>query len=875
MGWQTCIQSIKDAAGVDFSDREIERIIDDILARKERSRSPRYSEVEAWELAAAEAKRELDAAAKIERRNAIMNLAKRVGRRDFYAAAPAMRSTPGILVGLEAKLVGVNRPFAGSRLSVDAQSKGLQRELLDSLVVALDQAQLFRAARGGLLDREIARAMAALNSGAEAGPPKDVSPQALAIAKIYVEHQKTAVDMLNRAGAWIGQYDGYIARTAHNPDLMRRAGYDAWRALVMDKLDAARTFDGVEDPEQFLRGVYNALVTGVHLTVDGLQGFKDPAFTGPGNLAKRLSQSRVLHWQGADAWMDYQAAFGGKTLIENLKQSLEHAARNTALMREFGTNPRAEFDGDLRWIRETRRDDLALMEALRNGEKMLANRFDELDGTAMRPVNRLGAKIGSSIRHANVLSKLGGVLLSAFGDVPLKASELKYQGIGLLEGYADGLAALARGRGARGTVDRQVMDLLRAGLEGVRSDVAGRFDGNDAVPGTLAKLSNLFMKISGISYWTDAQRAGAEFLMARHLGRLAGKGFEELPAETRRILAAFGIDAGDWGALAEVDWKASDGRAFLTPDVAKRIPDEILDVRLARRFDQIRSALLRIDGMSEGKGSARALTAEGEAELARRQAEARGRFRDDLALKLYSYFADRGEYAVIQPGARERAILRRGTQPGTAEGEALRFIGQFKAFPVAVITKTLGRELYGREDWAGSVAGLAHVMVASTVFGYAAMAAKDLSKGRTPRDPTSPATWAAAMAQGGGLGLYGDFIVGDYSRFGRSMAASLLGPTLGQIDDVAEIWNRIKSGDTPAAQAFRWGLSNTPGINLFYTRTALDYLFFYQVQEALNPGFLQRFERRVERENHQTFLIRPSSAIPYGGGNRLFEGVRE
>jgi polyphosphate kinase 2 (PPK2 family) len=55
---------------------------------------------------------------------------------------------------------------------------------------------------------------------------------------------------------------------------------------------------------------------------------------------------------------------------------------------------------------------------------------------------------------------------------------------------------------------------------------------------------------------------------------------------------------------------------------------------------------------------------------------------------------------------------------------------------------------------------------------------------------------------------------------------------------------------------------------------ALDYLILYQIQESLNPGYLRRMERRMEQENAQSFLIRPSQHIPYGGGSRLFEGVR-
>ncbi len=54
---------------------------------------------------------------------------------------------------------------------------------------------------------------------------------------------------------------------------------------------------------------------------------------------------------------------------------------------------------------------------------------------------------------------------------------------------------------------------------------------------------------------------------------------------------------------------------------------------------------------------------------------------------------------------------------------------------------------------------------------------------------------------------------------------------------------------------------NTPFINILGVRTALNYLFLWQIQEALNPGSVRRFERRVQQQNHQTFWLSPSQAV--------------
>jgi hypothetical protein len=838
MSFEACIAEVRRATGGKLSEDEIGAVFEAVAARFRTKRAKTGSEVpdgDLFKAAASELNREAAAAAAIEKRNAIENLKKRVARREFYGLAPDP------VLGLEAKLVGVNAPFAGSRLSVDAQQRALTKDYLGDLAVALKKTGTFENFRAGTLDREIARELFELNS-AEGKPGISGSKHALAMAEAVHAAFERARTGLNRAGAWIGKYDGYIARTSHDMDKIRRATFDVWRDHVEPRLDE-RTFEALGSEAgdaasrtRFLQNIYDALKSGVHMGEAGYTGFKDPAFKGPGNLAKRLSKGRVLHWRDADAWMDYAEKFGRGNLAENVTAALEHAARHTGLLREFGTNPRAELEADIQHLKETQRQDLDLVDRLFNWTKPLHNRMDELDGTANMPRNLLWARRGAAVRALQSLSSLGGVLLSAIGDVPLKASELKYQGIGFLEAYTDGFVALARGRG-KSAETRAVMDDLRAGFEGMRGNIAGRFDANDTLPGTLAKAQNVFFKWNGLTYWTDAQRDGAMFLMARHLGRLQETGWPALPERNRGMLEQYGIDETAWELLRGAEWKQADGRRYLTPKAVDGIDDAKIRAAAGDKID----------------------------------VEA---WRENLALKLHSYFSDRADIAILNPGARERAMLRQGTQAGTPEGEALRFVTQFKAFPVAVISRVWGRELYGGQGGFGQVAGIVHLMAASTLFGYAAMTAKDLWKGREPRDPNELKTWGAALVQGGGLGIYGDFIFGEYSRFGRSVVETLAGPTSSDVAALFEIFNRMKKGDDVAAMTFKFGLDNTPFANLFYTRIALDWLFIYQIQEALNPGFLRRMEKRIQTENNQQFMLRPSDAIPYGGGDRLLEGVR-
>jgi len=108
----------------------------------------------------------------------------------------------------------------------------------------------------------------------------------------------------------------------------------------------------------------------------------------------------------------------------------------------------------------------------------------------------------------------------------------------------------------------------------------------------------------------------------------------------------------------------------------------------------------------------------------------------------------------------------------------------------------------------------------------------------------------------------------------------LAGPTIGQLDNIVDIFQTIREGNNPFPKMANLIQGNTPFINLFYLRMALDYLILYNIQEWQNPGYLRRLERRMDRDFNQRFYIPPSRVIPRGGSanlpkiiQRMFEEV--
>lgn len=618
--------------------------------------------------------------------------------------------------------------------------------------------------------------------------------------------------------------------------------------LEMQKLGKAIdvTKGAVSDADAFLKQAYDNLASGIHMKANGAdESDLKLAFKGPGNLAKKLSAHRVLHFKSAADFMKYNARFGHGSLVDSIFRDIERAARNTALMETFGPNPRAMFDRVRDDLIDKSRSDVKKVDRLRRSS--LENQFAVISGETRIPGNVQAAMITSGVQAVEAMAKLGGATLSAFGDLAFKTQALREGGDNILSAWGRTLSSSIEGF-APGE-KKVVGELLGVGLDGMIGSIMSRFTTADDTPGAIAKALQKFFKVSLLTPWTEGHKAGLALMWSRDLAMQKALGFTELDPAMRRLMGYYGIDEPRWNVMRRAIRQEADGREYLMPDAIRALPDEA--------FAPL------ISGPVNERAIARA--------------------KDEIETALRTYFTDRADAAVPTPGARERAILTQGTRPGTPLGVAARLVGQFKAFPVTMSTKVLGR-MAGADTHAqffrnlakgdGDFQGLVHMIVAMTVLGYGAQSAKEMAKGKSPRDPTNYKTWVAAMLQGGGLGIYGDFLLGETNRFGRSMLDTLAGPTLGSIADLDQIRAKWMAGDDAGSDVIRVMKSNTPFLNLFYTQAALDYLIFYQMQEAVNPGYLRRMEQRIRKENDQTFILPPSQAIPRGGGNRLFEGVR-
>ena len=162
---------------------------------------------------------------------------------------------------------------------------------------------------------------------------------------------------------------------------------------------------------------------------------------------------------------------------------------------------------------------------------------------------------------------------------------------------------------------------------------------------------------------------------------------------------------------------------------------------------------------------------------------------------------------------------------------------------------------------------MAHLIIGTALAGWVSMNAKLIAKGEAPHGLVSAdakstrAIWMAALAQGGGLGIYGDFLFGEQNRQGGDFDVGQLGgPIISDAEDVAKITRQAiaggdvneNTGKSPIpGELVRMAGYNIPLINLWFSRLAIDYAVLWRLQEAVSPGYLQRYEDRVKSQQGQ------------------------
>lgn len=657
---------------------------------------------------------------------------------------------------------------------------------------------------------------------------KTGSAAARQLADAVRQQQQRMRREFNARGGDIGELADYGVMHTHDPVSLRKAGRDGWKAAVRDRLDWSRIVDKTtgepfvarsgEMPTGRAAQSADAMLDQIYENITSMGwASRYPSLQAGGKaLYNQRAEARELHFKSGSDWLEYNERFGAGDPFSAAVGGLHGMARDVALLRVLGPNPNAglEFASQVaaKRAQELRAQNVRVRNiagrhveieaitdrAITRTRAMLAH----ADGTANTPAQgyEASAAFFGATRQYIVATKLGAALLSSvtdLGSVEMAASTIGMGGGKVLTRHIDLMARAA----TRETAAQ--MGWVAETLATVGSG-ASRYLGETYAPEVTRRLADFTLRASGLNHWTDMGRTAFRMEFAGHMANNADRALGEVDAPLRQLLEARGITAADWDILRDPAtlYTAPNGGAFLSPS-----------------------------WWLEHQGA-----------LPRDQAEG-------LAMRVQAIIEEQVEVAIPSVNLAGRVAFQGDAPPGTFLGEITRSGVMFKSFAMSLLINQ-ARRFWAQPTPLSRAAYAAKMVVGLTLLGSVAVQLKELSKGRDPRPMTDKKFWAAAVLQGGGVGIFGDFFAASTSRFGGGFAQTLAGPVAGLAEDVA---TPIGSNLARAAQGEDLLLGrdianlvrfNTPvASSLWYQRRAFDALVADQLQLLLDPEAEEAFAR--------------------------------
>ena len=698
------------------------------------------------------------------------------------------------------------------------------------------------------IERELARTLWLLEDDVPASL-KTENKMVQKGAEIIRKHQRISMERINNVGGMMTEREGYIVRQTHDSFKIRKAGYDKWKADIMDKLDIEKTFEGKTDTEidSIMRDIYLDITTGKRTRMNE-DGTIDMSY-GNSSLSKKMSQHRTFEFKDADTWFDYNKMYGTGSMLQTITGSMRQMAKTAALMETYGPTPMKNFK---RILDELTAENRKVMAGVKKKKPWHKNPvwsggrierawhlYHTVSGRVDLPVDSLLGKVMLNIRKLQTMAKLGGVFLSQPSDLGFGAAFMSSVG----KNYYASLANLMYN--TAGNMIAKIMRLepnertrfarsLGAGLEGMLGDVYLRYSAIDSDFAKNSKMIDWFYKMTGMSLWTDSAKQASILQFSNHLASYAGDNWKKLPRELTSYFERFGIDEAKWD-LVRKSVREIEGRTYLDPKAISYLGDEEILPLVKELYPNAKPTAWPT------------LIKE---------------YRNSLEQDVRTMYFDAMDTAIPTPGARERAVQTQGVKRGTFVGEALASFWQFKTFPHTIMSKVVPNLHRPGMPVSSAIMSYANMIAATTTLGYVSLVLKDIAKGRTPRDVRKHPLKSiiAAFTQGGGAGLYGDFLFGTHSRFGSGPLEALAGPTASMMGDVARLYIKARDqivegrGAHYASNITQLVTQNTPFINLFYTRAVFDYLILHGITERLSPGSVRRYKRSIKKEWGQETL---------------------
>ena len=625
----------------------------------------------------------------------------------------------------------------------------------------------------------------------------------------------------NAAGGAIGKIDDWGMPQNHNVTKVRQASFDEWRSFILPRLNLNKMLDETTQlkfsPEKLeitLKDVYETIATDGYnkLTPGGVMGGK--------SLANKKQDHRFLIFKDSDSWQQYQEAFGNKNPFDTMMAHISTMSRDIALMERLGPNPNATVN----FVKQTIAKENALkgnFEKTAKTHKKIDNLYKITTGRNNAPINAKIASTMAGTRQILQSAQLGSAAISAITDVNFQRIARGMNGLpqtGILRGYLRNLAK---------SEDKAKLAIKLGLIADEWTTMAAaqqRYVGDMSGPEITRRIADFTMKASLLSPWTNVGRHvfGMEFLS--FLADNSSKSFKQLNPTLQKTLERYNLNGSRWDLIRKTPLYEDRGVKFLRAEDIEYNPN--INPEAAR----------------------------------------------ELATNLMVMIEAETNVAVPSTSVRGQEFLGLAEEPGDIPGELLKSFAMYKNFGVTLVNTHIMRSL-AQQTFTGKASMMANLVISTTIMGALALQLKEMSKGRDLK-PLDTKFWGAAFLQGGGFGLFGDFLFQNASRYDGGLSETIAGPVVGLIDDFRKLtfgnMYQAATGKTTNFNSELIGFTAryTPGSSIWYARLAFERLVVDQAKLFVDPKAktkMRRTESKYRKQMGQKYWWSPGKTSPKRG----------
>lgn len=764
--------------------------------------------------------------------------------------------------GLKSLFFGADNAVDGGNISIESRRRSIKGQLQSHFrnltEIKSGDSNLRDVFLKGSIDKEIAQELFEIEAGRAGGITGN--KDAFLIAKELAKFNETELKIKQDAGIAVSKRKSFVTNLSYERDKIKDAFSNGreFANFMLQHIDESESFAGSKrEILENLEGMYDDILNGKNLAYKEVI---DPKFQETisfnlnkhTRLANRFKRSRQLVFKSGESMFEVMNKVGTESLNESFVRRMDTTGNAAGLISILGTNPELSFDNLKKHvIKEYGQDAWDKAEGV---TKRMSGLMAYAKGST--PADGILNTVQNGVMSFEVFSKLGSAVLQSVSDLPFSVAALKgFNGSGLTEGYQKMMnmfSKLAFNEADRVKVGKLLDIYTDVEMGQMRNDLTS----GTVKPGFMARAAEGVMSITGFNWQADSSRKSVAAVFASEMADHLTSRFDDLSPQIKKNLSRYGIDQTAFnlfkGGVEDVTLSSGSTYKMLTVEKLNEHINSIPDAQIKE--------MMELKGKKGGVSN----------------------FRTELVNSYRDYLNDYTSIASPNPGIRQKAALRLGTDPNTAQGVAVNMMMLFKSFGLTavnvlernVLSQAATQDLpFTKAIKTGDGITAAAAMIGQlTAFGMLSTMARDLTKGqRREFTPKAMKDLAVESMMTGGLGIFGDAMFSMFER--EDTTGFVLGPIYSDLRDLSTtaygMRKNIKKGefDKAASKALTLAIKKSP--NLMYGANALKAKLIEQVQENLDPKYRRRYEARMDKINEERGIV----PLMGGGTDKELEDI--